>query len=454
MEVFCVNCTNKKEPAKVYCVDCKKPLCKFCVALLHHPATKAEKHSIEELDDDQALEILTPILLDLLVLGGVVFLMSGSSITPEYFLGTSYCPGMTRARSAFVKYDPNLFFYFKADIAKYCDLEDSYWRFFMDTWIRGVLTETDTWLLICSELVKALVFEELVRIVISHVIPWFFAPVATTVRFVEVQIQRFTYDHEGRKHTLTHFLEKTAKVVEKISLAPKLQLDSGVAVVPRTLIRRRPSEDWLENLTYRWNRLTRSTNLYSAEAHRACTFVLRGTLVFAVVVRVACMFMGGELFKNLAQLLGSDSVIDTHLRWFEENTGMTPKSKGGHISDWAAAMLIEQALGGIAPRLFGSAAGLGKGVVGGSRAALAPVLLRFAVVFGLVAGIFAAGPMLLYWKIGRQKEDFKKQWGKVTKAGGYDGGYGKMLWGDMSKTHPCCNWEGNKYKPEYLYKPE
>jgi hypothetical protein len=444
VEVFCVNCSNKKEPAKVYCVDCKKPLCKFCVALLHHPTTKAEKHSIEELDADQSLEILTPILLDLLVLGGVVFLMSGSSITPEYFQGTSYCPGVTRARSAFVKYDPNLFFYFKADIAKYCDLEDSYWRFFMDTWIRGVLTETDTWLLICSELVKALAFEELVRIVISHVIPWFFAPVATLVRFVEVQIQRFTYDHEGRKHTLTHFLEKTAKVVEKISLAPKLQLDSGVTVVPRTLRRRRPSEDWLEDLSYQWSRLTRRQHLYSVEAHRACTFVLRGTLVFAVVVRVACMFMGGELFKSLAQLLGSDSVIATHLRWFEENTGMAPKSKGGHISDWAAAILIEQALGGIAPRLFGSAKGLGKGVVGGGGV----VLLRFAVVFGLVAGIFAAGPMLLYWKIGCQKEDFKKQWGKPTKAGGYDGGYGKMLWGDMSKTHPCCNWEGNKYKPE------
>jgi len=379
--------------------------------------------------------------------------VSGSSITPEYFQGAPYCPGVTRGRSSFMFYEPTLFFYFKADIAKYCDFEDSYWRFFMDTWIRGVLTETDTWPLIISSLIKALFFEELVRIVISRIIPFFFVLVATPVRGVEVWIQRFTKEHEGRNHLLTKFLKKTAEVVEMISLAPKL-LDSSVKVAPKTLHRKMPSKDWLEGWNYRLNRLTRLKNVYSVEAHRACTFVMRGTLVVTAVVRVACMLIDGEMFKTMAQLLGYDSVIATHLRWFEENTGMTPKSTYVHTSDWAVTILVHKALGSF-PGLFGSSKWLGQNVVGGSRAALAPVLLRFTFVFAVVAGLFAAGPVLFFWKIGRQQADFKKKWGKLAKEGPYgDGTYGKMIWGNMSKSQPCFEWKEHHYGPGDHPQPE
>jgi len=424
-------CGNCKESAKVYCVACKKPFCKFCVALLHHPSTKQEKHSIEEIANFQGVKILTPILLDLLLLGGVVFLLSGSGITQDYFKGASYCPGLTRGRSMLMKYDPNMFFYFKAHMATYCDLEDSYWRFFMDTWIRGILTETDTWLLIGSELLRAFLLEEFIRIVVSPMIAWSYSLVATVVRAIELKLYRFVSQEEESSHSLTRFLLQMEKAVDSLSLAHKLELDSSLKVTPQTIPRKRPMQDWLEHWAYLLERRTRQSVHYRAQAHTLCTFVLRGTLVAAVVVRVWCMLFGGAPFVLLASIVGAGDLIEQHTLWFTEYTGMAPHTKGGHLTDWVASLVLSQAVGKM--NIFGGAAkGLGGGLVGSSRAALAPMLIRLALFLAVVF----AGPALFWMKIRRQRADFDAKWKKE---------YAPACWPGMSRKKPCQDWEGNWY---------
>eukprot|EP00435_Cladocopium_sp_Y103_P050473 s1797_g15.t1 len=151
-----VKCTNCKVDADVYCVDCNRELCIFCTTLLHHPTTKerlaavaaaGEKHSLEDIVKEDArpeVKIISPILLELILVSGAVFFFSGTGISPEYFSGESYCPGVGRVRYWIARFDANVFFFLKNEFAQYCDCEDSYWRFFMDTWIRSVLTNTDS----------------------------------------------------------------------------------------------------------------------------------------------------------------------------------------------------------------------------------------------------------------------------------------------------------------------
>eukprot|EP00438_Fugacium_kawagutii_P005019 Skav216763 [mRNA] locus=scaffold1917:132428:139891:+ [translate_table: standard] len=85
-----VKCTNCKMDATVYCVDCNRELCIFCTTLLHHPSTKFEKHSLEDIVQEDArpeVKIISPILLELILVFGAFFFYSGASISPEYFSG-------------------------------------------------------------------------------------------------------------------------------------------------------------------------------------------------------------------------------------------------------------------------------------------------------------------------------------------------------------------------------
>jgi len=421
----CPNCASK---AEVYCVDCKKSYCRFCAVLLHHPSTKGEKHSLEEIATYQGVKIVTPFLLDFFVLAVGFVVLSGPSITADYFSGDNYCPTLSRARRLLVQTDANLFFYYKTHLATYCNWEDSYWRFFMDAWVRGVLTRTDSLALLLPEAVRALIFEEFVRVLVTPVVAVAFAFVATFCRLIESWLFRRIYeDIEGDEHRLTHVLMRVERVIKSLSFAEALVIKEKKNPPPLTLHRRRPMTDWVEHAKYLRDRQTRLLSFYKAQAQTACKFVLRGSLKAGLALRLLCLALGGGLPLRLAELCGFEALAAQHTAWFAAANGLSEESvraggaaSGTRVSDWLLSLGLQQAL----------KRGLLLGIVGQdfSTSAITAVpalrpIARYLALALAVLGLWA----LLWLKLRRQRQDFAKTWKKSTC---------KEIWGDMTRATP------------------
>mmetsp|Transcript_26455 Transcript_26455/g.63116 ORF Transcript_26455/g.63116 Transcript_26455/m.63116 type:complete len:490 (-) Transcript_26455:119-1588(-) len=429
-------CGNCKVTAEVYCVDCKKVMCKFCTTLLHHPDTKNEQHSLEDIvkeNEDGVMpevKIISPILLDLiLVAAGMFFYFSSAGISPEYFSGASYCPGLARVRYWTARFDANVFFYFKNELAQYCDWEDSYWRFFMDTWIRSVLTNTDSWILLFASFLKAATFEEFLRIIITPVVAAVYATLAYIVRSIEFWLHKILYERlEGSTHTVTKLLQRLSRVVQFIRVSSKLGIDS-VELAPPTHRRKRPASDIAEYFVYAWRRRFRLLDYYRAQARAVCNLLLKGSLLAATALRIFCILFGGTPLLSLAHLLGFGARADRHRDWFTEVTG-TPVNHGKayYWTDQIFSVIgHEVVLANMAflQGYFSKTAW----VALESSMSLYPLLMRLWPILTIFLARWMWGQF-----IQRQKDNFKIEWKKK---------YSKDIWGDMSRENPCG---GTAYK--------
>jgi len=431
----CGNCT---QPAQVYCVDCAKELCKFCTTLLHHPDTKMEKHSLEDIVQKSdgvkpEVRIISPILLDLIVIAASFFLLSGSGIKEDYFQGASYCPGLGRVRWSVARLDANIFFYWKNEFAQYCDWEDSYWRFFMDTWVRGILTNTDSWILLISAFIRALTFEEFLRVIISPIVAYTYAVLAYCVQMVEFWLHSFLYEKlEGDDHTVTKWLKRISKVVDRFHFAQTLGIIDGKKPAPRTHRRKRPSTDFAEYVTYMWGRNFRMLDYYQSQARTACNVILKGSLAAAVLIRIFCILFGGTPFVALAWAVGQGARAEQHREWFKTHTGILPYDEApagqAYYTDWFFAVAARQAVVNGIPvlRLLLGEVGVaaGEGVF-----KFVPVLLRLWPLF-LILGLQQGYKLIIQ----RQQKRFSDLWKKQFR---------EECWGKMSRENPCG---GTAYK--------
>jgi len=426
-------CANCKVECTTYCVDCGKSLCRFCTVLLHHPDTKNEKHSLEEIASYQGVKIITPILLDLFLIGAAGFMLSGQGIGPEYFNGNSYCPALSRGRRFIAHFDANFFFYHKAHLAVYCDWEDSYWRFFIDTWVRAILTNTDSWLLLLSEGIKALIFEEFFRVLLTPIIAFAYALVAAFFVYIEWEIFKIIYEGvEGEEHRFTNLFLKVENCVQKISFASKLVITDKKKPPPLTLYRKRPFEDWLELIRYFYNRQTRMLRFYRAQAHSACSFLLWGSMTAALLIRVVCMLFGNSGILAGLRLLGGSDWGSAYIQWFGESTGMNKEdiAHGGYsdtrYSDFVVSTGMSAALAQL-PLIGNVGEDVGNSFLG-IFVAFKPLFKRLIIP----ASILLPPLAIFRWKIKRQRKQFADDWKPKTR---------KDMWGDMSREQPAKGWD-------------
>jgi len=429
MKVMCPNCAEK---AETYCADCKKPFCRFCATLMHHPSTKGEKHSLEEIASYQGVKIITPILLDLMLIAAGAFLMSGPGITAEYFNGNSHCPALSRGRRWLAQKDANVFFYYKASLSKFCDWEDSYWRFFMDAWVRGILTNTDNWFLLLSEFLRAFVFEEFIRLIITPVMAMAYALLAVVCRLVEWKVFKTIYeDLEGEQHRATRVFKRVESVIKRLSFAQGLAITAKKKPPPPTLFRKRPMTDYIELFRYMCDRQTRLFTFYKAQAQTACRFVLQGSVKVAAAIRVLCILLGNQRFQPLVQLFGFGPLASQHTEWLAESHGLDAASiKEGFVSDayyseWLAVQAFKQ---GVKQMPFVGLLGqdFGKSLVG-TALAMRPLVERLLIP----AALLSIPPLLFYLKIKRQRLEFAARWKKQSC---------KEIWGEMARVNPCVEW--------------
>jgi len=385
------------------------------------------------------VKIFSPILLDLVLFASACFLFSGAGINAEYFSGTSYCPGLSRLRGWLVWMDANVFFYWKNELAQYCDWEDSYWRFFMDAWIRSVLTNTDSWILLIGSFIKALTFEEFMRIIITPVAAHVYAVLAYIVRSVEFWLHKILYERlEGSDHTITKILQVLSRMVQQIKFAQKLGIaDTSVKLAPPTHRRKRPAEDWGEYLVYMWGRRFRLLEFHKAQAHSACGALLKYSLYAALFLRIFCIIFGGETLLNIAYLLGFGGRAEQHQAWFTQMTGASINDGSANYYYWTdrlVSAVVPQVL--MSVPLFRDF--MSETAMGLMRTAwgFCPVVLKLWPVWLFLLKRWGWSRLMK-----KQQTEFLAKWKRT---------YCKEIWGDMSRENPCG---GTAYK-ELHFSPE
>eukprot|EP00929_Paragymnodinium_shiwhaense_P087652 TRINITY_DN4778_c0_g1_i1.p1 TRINITY_DN4778_c0_g1~~TRINITY_DN4778_c0_g1_i1.p1 ORF type:complete len:630 (+),score=149.78 TRINITY_DN4778_c0_g1_i1:102-1892(+) len=150
-----------KGTGEFYCVETKKVYSKHCLARVHPlECKKLAGYTFEEIDyEHAATHKITAYLLNTAVAAVIGLLFVSRTWTDNYFRGEPVCPSVGSFRHALSYWDMNLFYWSKTSTTTYCDIEDSFWRFFLDSWFRGVVTSSDSWLLIWLTLPKALLFK-------------------------------------------------------------------------------------------------------------------------------------------------------------------------------------------------------------------------------------------------------------------------------------------------------
>eukprot|EP00443_Scrippsiella_acuminata_P102290 CAMPEP_0115726646 /NCGR_PEP_ID=MMETSP0272-20121206/81993_1 /TAXON_ID=71861 /ORGANISM="Scrippsiella trochoidea, Strain CCMP3099" /LENGTH=481 /DNA_ID=CAMNT_0003170091 /DNA_START=201 /DNA_END=1644 /DNA_ORIENTATION=+ len=122
-----------------------------------------------DMDHSEIVQALTEIVMNVSVVVGMVFALVHSGIGNDYFKGANTCPSLSIGRQALARFDVNMFYYYKASLATYCDIEDSFWRLLLDGWLRGVVSGSDSYPLLLSTLPKAWLFKSAISTLLRPV---------------------------------------------------------------------------------------------------------------------------------------------------------------------------------------------------------------------------------------------------------------------------------------------
>eukprot|EP00928_Gymnodinium_smaydae_P071210 TRINITY_DN54863_c0_g1_i1.p2 TRINITY_DN54863_c0_g1~~TRINITY_DN54863_c0_g1_i1.p2 ORF type:complete len:578 (-),score=163.78 TRINITY_DN54863_c0_g1_i1:156-1802(-) len=174
-----------------YCVELKKVLCPRCIGRLCPPeCKKAAYFTIEKIDfEHQFARSVTTTIIDTLIFVGSVWALLKSGVGAEYFSGANICPSLHQGRHWLAHADANVFYYFKTSLSMYCDIEDSFWRLIMDGWVRGVVSGSDSVLLLASTLPKALVFKTMAVALLVPVLCLLYGALATVISFAVIRFE-------------------------------------------------------------------------------------------------------------------------------------------------------------------------------------------------------------------------------------------------------------------------
>ena len=223
---ICTGCSNIENPeAIVWCCDCHQCLCLICDERKHDSDALDSKlrpmasHRVEYINPND-IPLLTS-LLELIICCLVTIIfpclffsnyrnhfvaaimhlfgadlvglgrLGAHSITvtaedlEDYFY-SSICPVTEKIRRWIFRLDHALLPVVKGQLGNWCDIEDSFWKMFSDLWIRGVLTQTDSYTLIIMKIPSGLNALVVMLVLVPILLGLPFAIIATIVRILEM----------------------------------------------------------------------------------------------------------------------------------------------------------------------------------------------------------------------------------------------------------------------------
>jgi len=301
---YCSQCLSEQQ---MYCVECNKTFCKPCVIRAHHPGTNNDAHSLEEIwePNDQGIKVITPLLEEILLLSVLSFVFLHPLIKEDYLYSGNVCILTNYARAGMSLFDDKAFYVVKSSLAIYCDVEDSYWRLFIDFWVRDVVTDSDSVFLLVTSFISAMMFQQTVSVVLVPVLATFYAIAFGLISKLESLLPS---NLNGPK--------QLQKIVKNLNFLQFCVSDDDECP-PLTSRRARPSKSFYDFLWYEQNRKFREFTHFYCSTANVLSKILFWPICLVAVIRAVVHLLGlrGLLYK-LTMFLFPDRV-QMHAKWFK-----------------------------------------------------------------------------------------------------------------------------------------
>eukprot|EP00913_Durusdinium_trenchii_P031619 g29609.t1 len=259
---YCSKCPGN---AAFWCVECNARFCPACAARFHHPGLYTEHHSLE------------PIKKETLAL----------------------------ARSE--------------------HLQDSFYKFFLDGWVRGVVTASDDTLLVLTSAGPAYIMTTVLSIFLVPVVAACYGALMGVAHAIDSHLPQSQGLADAEEWLQRFDLcsifggQCTAPPLTEPRLRPSLE---RAKTGQRRFGRRRrceraASDDFYDKMKYNKNRRLRMSNYHAAVARDDLNYwVNRSVPWFVGLLLVWCPFDLAYLLRVLCSFLGFGKTIEEHQTWF------------------------------------------------------------------------------------------------------------------------------------------
>jgi len=289
----CTKCRHGAK-AKVFCTECpkgKQYFCHKCCALEHDWDLKTRFHSMEAINPKQNASLIFAVMDALFLPLFVLFVIRQAGIPEGYNDGVDVCPIVDKARELIFRFDAGISLYTKYTLTPICNLEDGYIRLWLDVFVRGIATDTDSFFLLAATIFRARLYHYFFIKTVVMPIAVMFQAIFTTVLYCFTRSLPNLDDSTMFKP----FKKLVTKLVDRIQ-KPSSRL-------PNTLWRSRPSMQYKDYFTYVFkSHLPRQYRWFSESANnRLCAF---SGLLFCIPIamRTCTIFLRmGWLFHGIAE---------------------------------------------------------------------------------------------------------------------------------------------------------
>mmetsp|Transcript_104507 Transcript_104507/g.180501 ORF Transcript_104507/g.180501 Transcript_104507/m.180501 type:complete len:503 (+) Transcript_104507:84-1592(+) len=300
----CKSCSNK---AEWYCVDCGKKFCPQCCYNQHAPGMFASGHSVERLTQRWRTchHFITPLVPELMFLAVAIKVGYLTQVFGQDYLDIQMiCPIVTEGRRLVGRLDTSLLYHYKDSFFSWCNTEDSYMRFIMDTWVRTIVTRTDNALLIFQMFPKALVF--------NVVVMYTLVPVLATIYALIVNA---TYQLECLLPDDPIFC-KLERIARRLSISEHFAESNSTPV--ETERRRRKEQDFADYLFYEYQRRVRAFKFYYTTSREGLQKLTARILMIILVFRLVCFYARLALpVRAICRIVpGLGSTMSIHEEWY------------------------------------------------------------------------------------------------------------------------------------------
>lgn len=310
-------CCKCDEPASIYDVDWSEVFCYDCSQRIHQK--NDEDHSLEPIlrPEEQGVRIITP-LMDELVSGALfAYLYWRVHVPTDYMTATKYCPWMEAVRPVLAHADPGALQLLQAPLHEACGVEDAFWRFFGDAWVRTIVTGTDTPLILLTSAVSVLCSDIALIYIMVPLISVLFTALMWPLHVVERQLPRV--ESLLRAEAVVRFMNLT-DIVE--------------GVPPVTGVRPSVASSAWDFVTYRAGRFFRLPLYYygclSERLQTVANILMFGTLAF----RITCMIFG---LKGVLLLLIASAALAA---LYGQLDGLVPEKKYKQAGVYSSLVFI------------------------------------------------------------------------------------------------------------------
>jgi hypothetical protein len=223
----------------------------------------------------QGVHIITPLADEFILILALWCASCLISFPQDYFADSKYCPYMDWFRAGIARVDTGAVHLMRNSLHEACLLENSFWRFYGDVWLRSIVTGTDSMVVLLASAFPVLCSDIAVVYIMIPLISCVYAVFFWFLHWFESRLPRTN---------CLRFLEMASQFINVVDLIEHLP--------PVTKSRSRVATHPLEWCLYFVRRLLRVPRYFYAHISSKLQACLFWSIAISLLIRLACIVFG------------------------------------------------------------------------------------------------------------------------------------------------------------------